>query len=74
MAIEDERIPMQQWLEKADYEGGILEGFEYGLKADDIQPNIDEHDKLALIYRLEGHYTAMRDDLREVETWTEDEE
>lgn len=69
-----DQITLKEWLEKADSEGGILEGFEYGLKADDIVANIDEHDRLAAIYRLEGHYNAMRDDLREVETWTEDEE
>ncbi len=62
----EELIPLEDWLIKAGYEGGIWEGFEYGLKADDIQPNIDQHDEIALSHQVAESKDKERRDRRDV--------
>lgn len=60
------QVTLKKWLQKAGNEGGVLEGFEYGLRADDIKANINDHDTIALLYRVQAHYFMIKDDVDKV--------
>lgn len=56
----------EDWLMKASWEGGVLEGLRYGLKASDLNEDVDEEFKKKIV-ELETLFKKMDPILSEIE-------
>lgn len=56
----------EEWLEKATWEGGVIQGLEYGLKASDLSEDVDEEFRNN-VAQAEKLYQELEPLLREIE-------
>lgn len=65
-------MTIQEWLDKADNEGSVIDGFEYGLSADDLDEDVDPKFR-ALVEQAWQEWRNLEPIIYRIAEWEDDE-